>query len=173
MREGLDLRFSSYGRSNRAVYPSFRSLITARDLDGKMTGFLATEASWRLIKAMHGAGRIVPIVGNLGGDRAFPALAAELRARGLRLSALYTSNAELYMWRDGVFPQFARTVTTLPIDGSSVIIRSYFDRSGTRHPLAVPGHMSVQLLQRTHDFVRRYRAGEIQSYWDVVSLDAR
>jgi hypothetical protein len=110
---------------------------------------------------------------NLGGDHAFPALAAELRSRGLRLSALYTSNAELYMWRDGVFPRFARTVSALPIDGRSVIIRSYFDRSGSRHPLAVPGHMSVQLLQRTQDFVRRYRAGEIQSYWDVVSLDAR
>jgi hypothetical protein len=173
MREGLDLRFSSYGRSNRSTYPSFRSLITARDLAGGMTGFLATEDSWRLIKSMHAADRIVPIVGNLGGDRAFPALAAELRARGLRLSALYVSNAELYMWRDGVFPQFARTVSALPMDGRSVIIRSYFDRSGTRHPQAVPGHMSVQLLQRAQDFVRRFRAGEIQSYWDVVTLDVR
>jgi hypothetical protein len=173
MREGLDLRFSSYGRSNRANYPSFRSLITARDLAGRMSGFLATEGTWRLIKNMHAGDRIIPIVGNLGGDAAFPALASELRARGLRLSALYTSNAELYMWRDGVFPQFARTVTTLPLDEKSVIIRSYFDRSGSRHPLGVSGHTSVQLLQRTQDFVRRYRSGEIASYWDVVTLDAR
>lgn len=173
MREGLDLRFSSYGRSNRSNYPSLRSLITARDLRGGMSGFLASEDAWRLIKTMHAADRIVPVVGNLGGDQAFPALAAELRARGLRLSALYVSNAELYMWRDGVFPQFARTVSALPMDGQSVIIRSYFDRSGSRHPLAVPGHMSVQLLQRAQDFVGRFRAGEIRTYWDVVTLDAR
>lgn len=173
MREGLELRFSSYGRSNRSAYPSLRSLITARDLAGGMTGFLASEDSWRLIKTMHAANRIVPIVGNLGGDHAFPELAAELRARRLRLSALYVSNAELYMWRDGVFPQFARTVSALPMDGKSVIIRSYFDRSATRHPLAVPGHMSVQLLQRAQDFVRRFRAGDIKSYWDVVTLDVR
>jgi len=173
MRQGLDLRFSSYGRSNRANYPSFGSLITARDLAGRMSGFLATEGTWRLIKNMHARDRIIPIVGNLGGDKAFPGLAAELRARGLRVSALYASNAELYMWRDGVYPQFARTVMSLPIDETSVIIRSYFDRSGTRHPLGVPGHMSVQLLQRTQDFVRRYRSGAIGSYWDVVTLDAR
>lgn len=173
MREGLELRFSSYGRSNRSAYPSFRSLITARDLAGGMTGFLASEDAWRLIKTMHAADRIVPIVGNLGGDHAFPALAAELRARGVRLSALYVSNAELYMWRDGVFPQFARTVLAMPMDERSVVIRSYFDRSGTRHPQAVPGHTSVQLLQRAQDFVRRFRAGEIQSYWDVVTLDVR
>lgn len=173
MREGLELQFSSFRRSNRGMYPSLRSLIMERDLTGAMSSYLATEEAWRFVKRLHARDRIVPIVGNLGGDQAFPALSAELRARGLRVSALYTSNAEMYIWRDGGFPKFARTVATLPIDARSVIIRSYFDRAGTRHSLAVPGHLSVQLLQRTQDFIRRYRAGEIESYWDVVSLDAR
>jgi hypothetical protein len=173
MQEGLELRFSSFRRANSGMYPSLRSLIIERDLAGQRSSYLASEEAWRFIKRLHATGRIVPIVGNLGGDQAFPALAAELRARNLRVSALYTSNAEMYIWRDGLFPKFARTVTTLPIDARSVIIRSYFDRSGTRHPLAVPDHLSVQLLQRTQDFVRRYRAGQIESYWDVVSLDAR
>jgi hypothetical protein len=173
MREGLELQFSSFRRGNRGMYPSFRSLIVARDLDGEMSGFLASETAWRTVRDLHAAGRIIPVVGNLGGDTAFPALAAELRARNLRVSALYTSNAEMYIWRDGLFPAFARTVAALPIDARSVIIRSYFDRSGDRHPLAVPGHISVQLLQRISDFVTRYRNGQLRTYWDVVSLDAR
>ncbi len=173
MREGLELRFSSFRRSNSGMYPSLRTLITERDLAGEMSSYLATEEAWRFVHDLHARNRIIPVVGNLAGDHAFPALASELRARRLRVSALYTSNAEMYIWRDGLFPKFANTVATLPFDERSVIIRSYFDRSGTRHPLAVSGHFSVQLLQRAGDFVRRWRAGDIRTYWDVVSLDAR
>ena len=173
MREGLELRFSSFRRSNSGMYPNLRTLITERDLAGEMSSYLATEEAWRFVHDLHARNRIIPVVGNLAGDHAFPALASELRARRLRVSALYTSNAEMYIWRDGLFPKFANTVATLPFDDRSVIIRSYFDRSGTRHPLAVSGHFSVQLLQRARDFVRRWRAGDIRTYWDVVSLDAR
>jgi hypothetical protein len=64
-------------------------------------------------------------------------------------------------------------VAQLPIDSTSVIIRSYFDRGGSSHPLAVPGHVSVQLLQRIPDFVRDYRSGAIRTYGDLVTLGAR
>ena len=173
MREGLELRFSSFRRSNSGMYPSLRTLITERDLAGEMSSYLASEEAWRFVHDLHARNRIIPVVGNLAGEHAFPALASELRARRLRVSALYTSNAEMYIWRDGLFPKFDNTVVTLPFDERAVIIRSYFDRSGTRHPLAVSGHFSVQLLQRAGDFVRRWRAGDLRTYWDVVSLDAR
>lgn len=155
------------------MYPSLRSLIVQRDLSGEMSSYLATEDAWRFVKRMHGEGKILPVVGDLGGERAFPALARELRSRSLLLSALYTSNAEMYVWRDGLFPRFAQTVTQFPVDSRSVIIRSYFDRSGASHPLAVRGHVSVQLLQRVEDFVRHFRSNRLDSYWDIVSLDAR
>lgn len=173
MREGLELRFSSFRRFNSSMYPSLRSLILQRDLKGEMSSYLGTEDAWRFVKRMHAEGKILPVVGDLGGDKTFPALARELRARSLVLSALYTSNAEMYVWRDGLFPRFAETVTQLPIDARSVIIRSYFDRSGGSHPLAVRGHTSVQLLQRVEDFVRHFRGNRLESYWSIVSLDAR
>ena len=173
MREGLDLRFSSFRRYNSGMYPTLRRLILERDQRGEMRSYLAREDDWRLVREMHATDRIIPVVGNLAGPTALAAIGGDVRARGLRVTALYTSNAEMYVWRDGGFDAFAATVTRLPVDPAGVIIRSYFDRSGGTHPLAVPGHVSVQLLQRFGDFVRLYRAGALATYWDVVTRDAR
>ncbi|MGQ0645946.1 MAG: LIC_10091 family protein [Gemmatimonadaceae bacterium] len=173
MRDGLELRFSSFRRFNTGMYPTLRRLILERDLGGDMRSYLVRDEDWRYVKDMHAAGRIVPVVGNLAGTSALAAIGRDVRARGLRISALYTSNAEMYVWRDGGFDSFATTVTQLPVDPGGVIIRSYFDRSGTSHPLGVAGHISVQLLQRFPDFLRQYRAGAFRTYLDVVMLDAR
>lgn len=173
MRDGLDLRFESFGRVSDGRYPTLRRLILERDLAGAMRSYLASEEAWRVVQAMHREGRIIPVVGDLGGDRAFPAIAREVRERGLVVSALYTSNAELYLWRDQRFAAFARTVGQLPVGENSVIIRSLFDRGGGGHPLQVRGHLSVQLLQRVRDFNRHWQAGTLRSYGDVVLRDAR
>lgn len=173
MREGLGLRFSSFGRGNASEYPTLRRLIVERDLDGAMGSYLADERAWRVVRELHGANRIIPVVGNLAGPHALAAIGRDAARRGTFVSALYTSNAELYIWRDGGFGTFAATVGQLPVRPSSVIIRSYFDRSPRGHPLRVPGHISVQLLQRVSDFNRRVASGSFRSYLDVVTLDAR
>ncbi len=172
MRAGLGLRFSSFGRGNESQYPTLRRLILERDLEGAMRSYLAREDDWRFVRDLHVQGRIIPVVGNLAGPQAFPGLARELRARGVGLSALYTSNAELYVWRDGGFAEFAQSVSRMPLAPSAVIIRSHFDRSGM-HPLRVEGHVSVQLLQRITDFNRRWREGSLRTYTDVITRDAR
>jgi hypothetical protein len=173
MRDGLNLRFSSFGRGNAADYPTLRRLIVERDLDGTMRSYLADERSWRVVRDLHAANRIIPVVGNLAGPHALAAIGRDVTRRNTFVSALYTSNAELYIWRDGGFGAFASTVGQLPVRPASVIIRSYFDRSQQGHPFRVPGHVSVQLLQRVSDFNRRVAAGAFRSYYDVVTLDAR
>jgi hypothetical protein len=134
MQQGLELRFSSFRRRNAGMYPTLRSLLVARDLAGDMRSYLAREDDWQAVKALHAADRIIPVVGDLAGAKALAAIGRDARGRGLRISALYTSNAEMYVWRDGCFPAFARTVAELPVDTASVIIRSYADRGG--HPPA-------------------------------------
>ena len=173
MRQGLELRFSSLGRLNAGDYPTLRRLILERDLRGQMRSYLARDADWRFVRDLQQTGRVIPVVGDLAGPHALAAIGHDAQARGLRISALYTSNAEMYLWRNGSFPAFASTVTQLPAAPAGVIIRSYFDRSGGGHPMAVPGHVSVQLLQRLKDFTRRQRRGAFPSYWDLVTLDAR
>ncbi|MFP5356044.1 MAG: hypothetical protein ACLGIK_13000, partial [Gemmatimonadota bacterium] len=173
-RQGLGLRFTTFGRAPRPNYPTLRDLVLARDTDGRQGSYLARENDWRFVKTMHEANRIIPVVGNLGGDRALPAIARELAATRETVSAFYTSNVEFYLWGDGSFDRYARNVAALPRDAHSVIIRSYFGRQfGDSHPLAVAGFASVQLLQTLDDLVGRWQRGGWSSYRALVTEGAR
>lgn len=170
---GLDLKFTSFGRPPRSYYPSYRQLVLERDLDGRQASFLASEEAFRWVKAMQERDLVVPVVGDLAGPRAMRAIARHMVGRGDRLSALYVSNVEFYLMREGggdggAFDRFARNVSELPHDERSVIIRSYFS-GGPPHPQRVAGHYSTQLLQSVDGFLSAHRGGEHATYWDVVS----
>jgi hypothetical protein len=175
VKDGLDLRFTSFNRGPRPYYPTLRQLILERDLDGRMASYLAREESWGFLKGLQVADRVIPVVGNLAGNHALSAIGRDVAARGEKVQAIYTSNVEQYIWRDGTFPHFAETVTRLPHDSRSAIIRSYFGGGygGQGHPLAKSGHYSVQLVQTLDDFIGRHRSGGWGSYWELVTLGAR
>jgi hypothetical protein len=169
-RAGLDIRFTSAGRAPRPYYPTLRQLILERDLDGTQASYLVTHEGWQYIKDLQGRHRIIPVVGNLAGSKAFPAIGREVAARGERVSALYVSNVEMYLWRDMSFARFAESASNLPRDGRSVIIRSFFGGGyGLGHPLNSPSHVSTQLLQKLDDFADRHSRGLWNSYWEVVT----
>lgn len=166
---GLDLRFSSTGRPPRYYYPTLRQLILERDLDGERVSYLATDERWRVVKELQARDGVIPVVGNLAGSSAFPAIGREVAARGEHVSALYVSNVEMYIWRDGSFGRFAATASRLPRDERSVIIRSFFGGGfGQSHPLNRPDHFSTQLVQSLDDFARREARGW-SSYWELVT----
>jgi len=93
-----------------------------------------------------------------------------VREHGLTVSAFYTSNVEFYLVRDRTFPRFVANVRELPHAPDSVIIRACFDY-GRTHPLEMPGHRSVLLLQRLPRFLELYDAGSYSSDWDVCTAD--
>jgi YD repeat-containing protein len=169
--EGIDTRYSSLGRNNRFDYPSFGRLIAETDRAGRQISYLADERAFQFVKSLQASDRIVPVVGNLAGDKALRAVAAYAREHGLHVSALYVSNVEQYLMnRDGGFDVYARNVSTLPRDSSSVIIRSYFGRFGTQHPLHVPslGNISTSIVEPMDSFVRAFNAGELSNYTELV-----
>ena len=171
--ERLDLRFTSLGRPPRAGYPTLRELILERDLTGKRVSYLASEDDWRFLKDLETRGLVVPVVGDLGGRHALAAIGRDAATLGVQVSALYVSNVEQYLWRDGTFGQFAETAAGLPRNARSVLIRSYFGRNfGTPHPLARDNgaSLSTQLMQSLGDFAARQAAGGWGSYWDLVTL---
>ena len=172
VEQGLGLRFQSFGRPPQPYYPTFRQLILAEDLDGRRGSYLATADAYRAVRQLQLDDRIVPVVGDLAGDHALPAIAALLRERGETVSAFYTSNVEFYLMRGGSFPQYAETVASLPIDERSVIIRSYFGRTGGPHPQSVPGFASTQLLQPIASFAEVQRNGGFRSYRELVTRGA-
>jgi hypothetical protein len=174
VRHGLDLRFTSTGRQPRWYYPTLRDLILERDLDGRQSSYLASEDGWRVLKDLEARDRIIPVVGNLAGSTAFPAIGREVAARRETVSALYVSNVEMYIWRDGSFDTFAANAARLPRTERSVIIRSFFGGgfAGQSHPLRKDPHVSTQLVQTLDDFANRQREGW-SSYWDLVTLGNR
>ncbi len=174
IRNGLDLRFNSTGRAPRYYYPTLRDLILEHDLEDHQASYLASEDDWRFLKSLEAHDGVIPVVGNLAGSTAYPAIGREISARGLRVSALYVSNVEMYIWRDQTFGTFAANTARLPRDDRSVIIRSFFGGGfgGSSHPLRREPHYSTQLVQTLDDFARREKEGWA-SYWDLVTLGNR
>ena len=174
VRDSLDLRYSSIGRAPRPYHPTYRQLLLEKDRSGRQANFLASEEAFQYVKGLEGRDLIVPVVGNAAGEHALAAIAQLVAERGEKVSALYISNVEQYLIRDGGFPQFAENVKLLPRDRRSVMVRSFFGYGygfGTAgaHPLNVAGHYSTQILQTLDAFVATYDSGAVRSYYDLIS----
>jgi len=162
---GLETRYSNRGRLSG--YPTWRQLILETDLEGNRGNYLATEARFQYLKSLQRRNLMIPVTGDLGGPHALAAVGREIAARGLHISAFYTSNVEQYLMQGPGFASFAETVTQLPRNENSVFIRSYFRG---RHPLQVPGHSSTQLLERFESFVREtVDSGGYRTHYELVT----
>jgi len=169
--DGLETRYSSLGRNNRMDYPTFGQLMLATDRAGKAIGYLADEEAFQFVRSMQLRDRIVPVVGNVAGDKAVKAIGTYARERGLKVSAFYLSNVEQYLiTRDGGFDEYAANVKAIPHDSTGVVIRSYFGRFGVAHPLFTPGRgtISASMIERFDSFLKRFQSGEIRTYPDLV-----
>jgi hypothetical protein len=168
--EGFALRFNSHNRSPRPYYPTYRQLILGRDLDGEYAHYLARPEDYAFLREMQRQDRIVPVVGDFAGPRALRAIGVYLKEHGHILRVFYTSNVEYYLASDGRFAAFMENVRQLPIDSSSVFIRSLFNRFSFDHPQNIPGHASTQLMQRIGPTIDSYDSGSLRSYTDLVFM---
>ena len=167
---GLQLRFTSLGRSPRAYYPTLRDLLLEKDLTGKQSTYLATEDDFQFLKSLQSRNLVIPVVGNLAGGHALREVGKVMTERNEKLSAMYVSNVEFYLMREGTFDNFASTVRSLPRDAKSVIIRSYFGGGFYGpHPQSIPGYFSTQLLQTVETFASESSKGGYASYDQLVS----
>lgn len=172
VRSGLELRFTSYGRGPRTYYPTIRQLYLEKDLSGREASFLAREDDFQFLQALQRKGRVVPVVGDFGGTRAFRELGRYLSERSLSVSLFYTSNVEFYVFRQGAFRRYVDNVNALPWAKNSLIARSYFGGVlGQSHPQARPGYASAQLAQTAESFRRRTAQPDSVSYWELVTQD--
>jgi hypothetical protein len=169
---GLGLRFETHGRPPQWYYPTYRQLLLERDLQGRLASYLAREESYQFVRRLQQRNLVVPVVGDLAGERAVAQIAAFLKQRGEAVSAFYTSNVEFYLMQDGTFDEFMDNVRRLPRAGRSVVIRSYFPSGGGRHPQVVQGYYSTQLLQRLDDLINAFERRRIRSYFELVRVGA-
>lgn len=114
---------SFFGRA-RGSMPSYAELQTSSDQEGRNHAYLASEERFRAIKALQARNLIVPVVGDFAGPKALRAIGRYLAGHGTVVSAFYVSNVEQYLFQNGVWPEFYRNAGALPLDDSSVFIRS-------------------------------------------------
>ncbi|HXW04473.1 MAG TPA: hypothetical protein VD833_04515 [Vicinamibacterales bacterium] len=156
--DGLELRFHSTGRPPRSYYPTYRELLLARDPSGVQANCLAAEEGFQFVRSLQSRDRIIPVTGDLSGPHALVAIGRLLSSRGERLSAIYTSNVEQYLFRGGRFSRFAANLAALPRDERAVIIRSVFggwDGSSSH----------VQPVSR---MLEAMSAGRVRGYHDLI-----
>jgi hypothetical protein len=111
-----------YGFGNNGV--TYASLMTSDDGNGQYRSYLATEENFAFIKGLEARNLVLPVVGDFSGDKAIRAVADYLKSVGAKVSAFYLSNVEQFLFQDAKWSRFCSSVATLPIDDTSMFIRS-------------------------------------------------
>ena len=112
------------GRGGAGGFPTYADLMTADDGTGKQRSYLANEASFLFMKDLETRNMLVPMVGNFAGPKAIRAVAAYVKQKDATVEAFYLSNVEQYLRQDNIWGQFCQNAATLPIDSTSMFIRS-------------------------------------------------
>jgi hypothetical protein len=143
-KKQLDITFQLTGPRLRH-YPSFQTLLAACCPDGRQLGFLASEQAFRKVQQMQLESRVLPLVGDLGGEYAVRDAGDELRRRGLQLGALYVSNVEQYLFEDGIFDRWMDNLRSLPLHPEAVVIRAYPETDDGQPAAELPNSLLGQL----------------------------
>jgi len=171
---GLNLVFQARGQPLRNYYPSLRTLLREKDRDGRQLSFLALEPAYRFVRSMQARDLIIPVVGDVSGSRAMRAIAADMKARALTVSAFYISNIEYYLFPPGTFARYAANLNSFPHDQQSMVIRSVFPSGGSRTlPQAMNGFYSTSLVQPLEAMLADLEAGKYRTYRDLVLATSR
>jgi hypothetical protein len=167
---GLSLKFQSFGRAPRSYYPTYRELLYETDRQGRRANFLVSEDDYQFVRGLQQRDLIIPVVGNLAGPTALASIGRAIRQRGETLSVLYASNVELYLFQGGLFQRFADTVSGMPRNARSLLIRSVFSGPGVGIlPDTLPGYASASVTQPLDEFVRDNAAHKYLTYAGLLS----
>jgi hypothetical protein len=102
---------------------NYGDLMVAADAAGVVRSYLASEESFRTLKALEERNLLVPVVGNFGGPKALRAVGQYVRDHGATVTAFYLSNVEQYLSQDGLYRTFCANVASMPLDDASTFIR--------------------------------------------------
>ena len=109
------------GRMNGATY---HTLMTAEDGYGRNRSYLASEENFKVLKDLETRNLVIPVVGDFGGTKAIRDVARYLKGVDAPVSAFYVSNVEQFLSPGSTWDNFCQSVRSLPIDETSMFIRS-------------------------------------------------
>jgi len=173
---GPEIRYSYPNQNAWRRFPSYSELMLETDgtseNGGENHSYMASEDSFRILRRMEVENRIIPIVGDFAGDKALRTVGRYVEERGATVSTFYTSNVEFYLFQTDDWRRFLNTLTEMPADENSVMIRSYFNNYGLQFPNP-PGWLyspppSYTLLDSMPGLTKTFGAGRIHNYFDVI-----
>jgi len=173
---GPEIRYSFPNQYAWRRFPSYAELMLETDGSlengGENHSYLASEENFQILKKMESENRLVPIVGDFAGDKALRSVGRYLREHCATVASFYTSNVEFYLFQTDDWRKFFNTLSGLPANGDSVLIRSYFNNYGLQFPNP-PGWLysppqSYTLLDSMPGLVTAFAEGGIHSYFDVI-----
>ena len=165
-------------------FPGYADLVAMTDAAGVNRGYLANEDHYRQLRDMQLRNAIVPIVGDFAGPKALRAVGKWVKDRGGRVTTIYTSNVEQYLFQNRGWQVYYDSVATMPLDETSTFIRSFFGGAptqvvyrpamppfdGTLRPPPVSFIASSQLTCSVKDLLAAVAAGQVNGYSDVINM---
>jgi hypothetical protein len=168
---GPDLSYNMNMNFGRGRYPTYAMLMLETD-GAAHRSYLATEANFRVVKEMEEKNLIIGVTGDFTGPKALRAVGSYVREHHATITAFYVSNVEFYLYRQGDdWKHFYDNVATLPMDESSLFIRSLSQSYGFRpeRPRS-PNGAQLELLCSVQELLKAYREGRISYYMDMINL---
>jgi len=151
--------------------PSYAEMMQMTDEEGLNRGYLGTEENFRILQDFQKKNLIVPVVGDFAGSKAIRAVGAYLKEHDAFVSAFYVSNVEQYLFQQGDdWSKFYRNIETLPLDPTSSFIRSVFNGQAATNQPSGFGLRSASLLSSIPELLKGFSAGDVRTYYDVVSM---
>jgi hypothetical protein len=157
---GLDARFLAL-----RMYPTLSRQIETISRDGRLSHFLASETSYRAVRDLQRADRIVPLVGDLAEPDGLTGLGRWLRQENQKLGVVYVSDVEFFLLRTGRFDIFAANLARLPRSEGAVIVRT--STREIEHPERVKGDSSTTVVRPLDSFLDSAKAGRIKDVDDL------
>jgi hypothetical protein len=167
--EGPDLRYSFPRQQSPRWFPTYAELLTATDRTGLNHSYLADEPNFRTLREFQRNNLLIPIVGDFGGDKAIRAVGRYLTDHLATVNYFYTSNVEQYLFQSDAWRRYYSSVSALPVNQNSTLIRAYFD-AGFLYPpgIVTPDLHSVQRLDSILGLLNAFGAGQLGTYQEVV-----
>jgi hypothetical protein len=164
---GPDLSYSS-ADAYAPAGPSYASLMTLTDANGKNWSYLASEENFRFVKEMQRKNLVIPLVGDFSGYKTIRTVGRYVKDHRAMVSAFYVSNVEMYILASTQWKAFCANVASLPMDESSMFIRFLLGQyARTRSPYGF-GTRNASVIGPMIDVRTGVTKGYPLSYPDLI-----
>jgi hypothetical protein len=164
---GITYEFSSASPSSLVRPSSYSQIMTATDITGRNSSFLAAEENYLYVREMQRKNLIVPLVGDFSGPAVIRNIGRYLIDRKATVSVFYISNVETYL-DDTQKLAFYNNVTTLPVDGSSIFIRFILGNPARGLTWWKPGMGNVSTIAPMGEFISQIKSGRWPTFPEIV-----